>query len=65
MPPVAHPRRAAKPSAANPSAVTTVGAGVTTVGAGLVPALSHPRIGLHPLSQLYFVSILPMVYLYR
>ena len=37
MPPVAHPCRAAKPSA------------VTTVGAGLVPALSHPRIGLHPI----------------
>ena len=36
MPPVAHPRRAAKPSA------------VTTVGAGLVPAHSRPKIGLHP-----------------
>ena len=36
MPPVAHPRRAAKPPA------------VTTVGAGLVPAHSHPKIGLHP-----------------
>ena len=36
MPPVAHPRRAAQPPA------------VTTVGAGLVPAHSHPKIGLHP-----------------
>ena len=36
MPTVAHPRYAAKPSA------------VTTVGAGLVPAHSHPQIGLHP-----------------
>ena len=38
VPPVAHPRPAAKPSA------------VTTVGAGLVPAHSHPKIGLHPIS---------------
>ena len=36
IPPVAHPPRAAKPSA------------VTTVGAGLVPAHSHPKTGLHP-----------------
>ena len=35
VPPVAHPRPAAKPSA------------VTTVGAGLVPAHSYPKIGLH------------------
>ena len=39
MPPVAHPLRAAKPSA------------VTTVGAGLVPAHSHPKIGLHPIGR--------------
>ena len=39
MPPVAHPRHAAKPSA------------VTTVGAGLVPTHSHPKNGLHPVRR--------------
>ena len=41
VPPVAHPRRAVKPSA------------VTTVGAGLVPALSHPKIGPHPIPRVH------------
>ena len=54
VPPVAHPRRAAKPSA------------VTTVGAGLVPAHAHPKIWIAPSQKESWITqpILAATFLY-